>query len=56
MTHGCPCAYGATDEALRHRIFSRAWYTGHKAHHLSVFPNVDARTIEVLDELIERAA
>lgn len=54
--YGCPCAFADTDEARQHRTFSPEWYRAHKAHHLAVFPDVDDRTIEVLDELIERAS
>lgn len=52
----CPCGFAETIESRCHRTFSRDWYRAHKAHHLTVFPNVDSRTVEVLDELIEGAA
>lgn len=48
----CPCGFDSTTLVR----FSAAWYRLHRAHHLAAFPDVDDRTIEVLDELIERAA
>lgn len=35
--------------------WSAEWHRSHRRVHLDVFPNVDARTREILDENVERA-
>jgi hypothetical protein len=43
-----PCACGFDSDPL----YTADWHRGHRAHHLSVFPDVDQRTVENLDAAI----
>lgn len=48
MRPSCPCDF-EMDELVP---FSPAWHEAHRDHHLERFPDVDAGTRRVLDELI----
>lgn len=48
----CPCGFEAAPNVSPS---SPAWHRQHKAKHLAVYPKVDQRTHESLDELIASA-
>jgi hypothetical protein len=52
MSIDCSCGFGARYDL---GVFSIAWHTAHRDHHLAVFPDVDQGTIDNLEQAITYA-